>query len=227
MNEPWHTCAFHDQQARTPANVAHIFECVMAHGCTVTRTNKSCHTSEWVMSHIWMRRVADMNESCHMCEWVMAHVRMSHVMHKSWRHSKICENAPKNEYAISHMWMSHGTHMNESWHTYEWVIAHIWMSHGTHTDGSCHNESCHILMRHANMNVSCLIWMTHVTYTCHVSYERLMSRINESCHVLMSHVNVDVSHVNESCQYEWVMSHMDDLCHVYMSCLIWMSHVTY
>ena len=28
--------------------------------------------------------------------------------------------------------MSHGTHVNESWHTCEWVMAHIWMSHGPH-----------------------------------------------------------------------------------------------
>jgi len=34
--------------------------------------------------------------------------------------------------------MSHGTHVNESWHTYEWVMAHIWMSHGTHMNESCH-----------------------------------------------------------------------------------------
>ena len=30
------------------------------------------------------------------------------------------------------MWMSHGTHVNESWHTCEWVMAHMWMSRGTH-----------------------------------------------------------------------------------------------
>ena len=39
----------------------------------------------------------------------------------------------------------HGTHMNESWHTYEWVMAHIWMSHGTHMNESWHtyeSEKC-------------------------------------------------------------------------------------
>jgi len=34
--------------------------------------------------------------------------------------------------------MSHGTHMDESWHTYGCVMAHIWMSHGTHMDESWH-----------------------------------------------------------------------------------------
>jgi len=28
-------------------------------------------------------------------------------------------------WVVSHIWMSHGTPMNESWHTYEWVMAHI------------------------------------------------------------------------------------------------------
>jgi len=37
-----------------------------------------------------------------------------------------------HEWVIVHIWMSHGTHMNESWHPYEWVMAPIWMSHGTH-----------------------------------------------------------------------------------------------
>jgi len=32
----------------------------------VTHTNESCHTYEWVMSHIWMSHVTRMmNESCH------------------------------------------------------------------------------------------------------------------------------------------------------------------
>jgi len=29
---------------------------------------------------------------------------------------------------MSHIWMSHVTHINESCHTYEWVMSHIWMS---------------------------------------------------------------------------------------------------
>jgi len=36
------------------------------------------------------------------------------------------------------MWMSHITHVNESYHACEWVILHIWMSHVTHMNESCH-----------------------------------------------------------------------------------------
>jgi len=34
--------------------------------------------------------------------------------------------------------ISHVTHMNESWHTYEGVVSHVWMSHVTHMNESCH-----------------------------------------------------------------------------------------
>jgi len=53
------------------------------------------------------------------------------------------------------MWTSHGTHVNESWHTWEWVTAHMWMSHGTHT------------------------WMSHATRLTRVMsniFERVISR---------------------------------------------------
>ena len=42
------------------------------------------------------------------------------------------------EWVMAHMWMSHGTQVNESWHTYEWVMAHVWMRHGTHMKESWH-----------------------------------------------------------------------------------------
>jgi len=52
-------------------------------------------------------------ESCNTYEWCMAHVSMIHV--------------------TSHIWMSHGTHMNESCHTCEWMIY-----------GTFFNDSWHI-----------------------------------------------------------------------------------
>jgi len=33
---------------------------------------------------------------------------------------------------MSHTWMSHVTHKNESCHTHKWVMSHTWMSHVTH-----------------------------------------------------------------------------------------------
>jgi len=44
-----------------------VLQCV-AVCCSMSRVphmNKSCHTYEWVMSHIWTSHVTHMNESCH------------------------------------------------------------------------------------------------------------------------------------------------------------------
>jgi len=60
---------------------------------------------------------------------------------------------------MSHMRMSHVTHVNESCHTYRWVMSHMSMSHVTHV-----NES-----RHAREWVVSVMWMGRVTY------------VNESC----------------------------------------------
>ena len=43
----------------------------------------------------------------------------------------VSETCQTCEWVLSHIWMSHVTHMNESCHTYEWVMSHIWMSHVT------------------------------------------------------------------------------------------------
>jgi len=121
---------------------------------------------------------------------------------------------------MSHIWMSHVTHMDESCHTHGWVMSHIWMSHVTHTDESCHTHGW--VMSH--------IWMSHVTH------------MDESCHTyggVMSHIWMSpVTHMDESCHtYGWVMSHiwmshvthMDESCHTYgwVMSQIYMSHVTH
>jgi len=45
-------------------------------------SRESCHTREWVMSHVWMNHVTGMNESCHTCEWITSQVWMSHFYWK-------------------------------------------------------------------------------------------------------------------------------------------------
>jgi len=102
-----------------------------------THMNESCHTYEWVMSHIWMSHVTPMNKSCHTHEWVMSHTWMSHtyecVIAHEWMNYVI--------HALTHLEsLTHGTHKSrgipflqrslishttESCHTYEWVMAHL------------------------------------------------------------------------------------------------------
>ena len=81
--------------------------------------NESYHT--WVMSH--------MNESRLTFEWVMSHMNeschiwMSHVTYE-WVMSRMNESCHTYEWIVFRM--------NESCLTYEWVMSHVWMSHVTH-----------------------------------------------------------------------------------------------
>jgi len=50
-------------------------------------------------------------------------------------------------------------------HTYEWVMSHIWMCHGTHMNESCHTYKWFLELRFADSWVMAHIWMSHVTHT--------------------------------------------------------------
>ena len=93
--------------------------------------NESCHTNEWVMSHIWMSHVTHIDESCHPYEWVMSHIWMSHVTHMNG-------SCHTSEGVMSHIWKGHVTHMNASCHTDECVMSQLWTSHVTRMNASCH-----------------------------------------------------------------------------------------
>jgi len=60
----------------------------------VTYVNESCHTCEWIVSHMWIYHVTHVNISCHTCEWITSHMWMDHVTRT--------------------LWMSHATHRANS-----------------------------------------------------------------------------------------------------------------
>jgi len=101
--------------------------------------------------------------------------------------------------------------MNETWH--------IWMSHGTyiwvtsHTYESCHIYVSHItymwVMSHMTESITYHLW-DWASATGPTHHKRVMPHMNETWHIWMSHVT-----------YIWVMSHIHESCHIYMS------HVTY
>ena len=160
-----------------------------------------------------------MNESCHIYEWVMSH---------------IC--------------MSHATHMDESCHTYEWVMSHVWMRRVTHMNESSHTNKCDTVV-----DASCHIhpWVVSHNLMSHVT------RMNESCFTFIGLIRprgkkeghgdeLTYSPMltsiwwlrDESCHtYGWVMSHiwmshvtyLNESCHTYgwVMAHIWMSHVTH
>ena len=105
-----------------------------------------------------------------------------------------CDFCHTYEWVMSHVWMSHVTHMNKSCRTCEWVSTPVWMSHVTHMNGSCH--TCEWVLPHA--------W---ISPDAHMN--ELVTR--------MSHV----THMKESRHtYEWDMSHMwmSQITHMHASC---------
>jgi len=73
------------------------------------------------------------------------------------------------EGVMSHMWMSHVTHVNESCHTCEWDLSHMWMNHITHVNESCHTceNGCPIAMcavTHDHNSPHSFTWVWGVTH---------------------------------------------------------------
>jgi len=106
-----------------------------------------------------------MNASCHMYEWVMSHIWMSHVTHLN-------ESSHTYEWVMSHIWMSHVTHMNKSfthmnksWHAHEWVMPHTWMSHATHMNESCHTHEWVMSLTRANDEQALCLQLVHLKNT--------------------------------------------------------------
>ena len=105
---------------------------------------------------------------------------------------------------MSHIWMSHITHMNKSCHTYEWVMSHMWMSHVTHMNQSCHTESCH--------TYGCVWVMSHMWLRLSASSENAQANLCPTYEWDMSHIWRVGSHI-------W-MSHvtiMNGSCHTYLA----------
>ena len=133
---------------------------------------------------------------------------------------------------MSHIWMSHVTHMNESCHTYEWVMSHIWMSHVTHTNESCHTYDwvmSHIWIIHATCSHTHLdahyYYYTFVWWMSHIPYEWAASHVPRF--MRLSHVpheprTEEISH-NMS-HYMWHDSFIWDMTHSHESCNSDMAH---
>jgi len=158
--------------------------------------NESCHTYEWVMSHIWMSHVTHMNESCH--EWIR------HV----GTHLNICAvlSELKCEWVMSYIWMSHVTNMNES--------CHVWTKHTPlHLHYPLRPTHCNNTLQQHTATTHCNNTLQQHTATTHCN--NTLQQHTSALSTWTAYIS-HATHMNESCHtYEWVMSH------------IWMSHVTY
>ena len=67
ISHMWMSHVAHIHRRTKRAVTSHNESCYiwMSH---VTHLNESCHTCEWVMSHMWMSHVTHVNESCHTCK---------------------------------------------------------------------------------------------------------------------------------------------------------------
>jgi len=86
---------------------------------------------------------------------------------------------PLNLWVMSHMWMSHVTHMNASFWTCQCIMSHMWMSHVTHMNASCRAYEC--VMSHMNASCRTYEWVMSMNESCH-TYEWVMSCITTQCH---------------------------------------------
>jgi len=101
----------------------------------------------WVMSHIWIscvaHRIALMDESNHTFERHVAHVTESCHIHQRCTSHMWISHVTCMKCAMSHMWMSRYTYIDESWHTYEsWCCLPL-LPNLLGFWGALVNKSCH------------------------------------------------------------------------------------
>jgi len=126
---------------------------------------------------------------------------------------------------MAHRYMSHGTHMNESWQQLHPAVplvrrSHIQMSHGTHMDESWHIYEAHIWnQRYVYI---CASYMCQDTYRTHMNTYVHGTHTSQWKDTQMSHD----THTNESWHthkcvmaYPWIF-----MAHIWISMAhIWIS----
>ena len=113
-------------------------------------------------------------QDVHTYKWVMSHVWMSHVTHVN------------ESYHTWHVTLlirvsAHDTRMNESCLMYEWVMSHVWMSHVSHN--TSHDLFVHVYTWHTCEWVISHVWMSHVTHQqqCQIPMNPLPRRRPHVC----------------------------------------------
>ena len=134
-------------------------------------------------------------------EWVMSHMTESCLMSHMWisHVTHMNESCLTYEWVMSQLWMSHVSCMNESCLTYEWVMSHIWMSHVSH-DWVMSHMTCLMLSYVTHDPFMCVTWLIHIcdmthSYVRHDSVSRYHTwHTTHSCvwHVIITYANDDV-----------------------------------
>ena len=139
----------------------------------------------YVYEHIWMTLLWS-----EIWKWVMTPVWLCH--------------GTRMGCVMAHVRMSHGTHINELWRTYEWVMSHTWMSHGTHM-----NESWHTVCFGPVKSICTFVGLSHTGANTHVrgiqSYVCQYACSWDSVTCVPIRMFVGFSHV---CQYVCANTHV-------------------
>ena len=119
----------------------------------------------------------------HMCD--MTHSSVWHDSLTFW--ARCISSCPKSQWVMSHIWMSHVTHMNESCHTYEWVMSHI---HLTHTYMYVHEIHAYMYI---SMHTFTREWDWNKVYEYVYEYTYIYSHMNETrrslCTLMYIHID--------------------------------------
>jgi len=153
------------------------------------------------------------------------------------------------ERVMSHIWLSHVTHMNASYHTQKLILSRIWMRHVSPVQKK---TSCHTCKRVTYMTMwgmshtyervlsrTSIHRVTNMHATCHVRHVPcartpnqsifLKTHTSESCHArtwVLRYMRVShVTHMNESCHpYERDVSHAWKRCVTHMNEACYITH---
>ena len=176
------TCSRHDWHG----SLTWLITCYMCSSCILHTFDGSCHTYEWVMSHIWM----------------------SHVTHLMSRVTHVMSHVIRNEHITCVTWLIayymsllscitiHCIDVDECCSP---ILSHIgWESRSCHTfDESCHtcNEPCHTWRACCMSLLPCAL--RGACLNKDESCYRVMSQIRHSCHKYDPHVTNTtlISHV--------------------------------
>jgi len=142
----------------------------------------------WVLSRT--------DESCPTYEYVMSHLQRSFVPYTNASCPTYNTTCPTYERVVSHVQMRHVPHTNESCPTYKWVLSR------THTNGSCPMCKYHIHIQmnhvpHTNKSRPTYKWVKSYTQKwvmCHIH-----RRIGQTNTCQMGHVPHTQIHRNGLC----------------------------
>jgi len=230
-----HSYVWHDSFIRVTWLI-HMCDCCTApRPVYVTHMNESCHTYEWVVSHIWMSRayvsLLHRTAPC-ICDMTHSYVWHNPLIRVTWLiHMCHCCTAPRPVYVT---WL---IHMCDTTHSYVWRGSFICVTAAPHcamymwhdsficvTQPTCMCDVAHSYVWHRSILCVWSKWRGSSLYMCQWAMSLWpMSHIwIDPCHTYECDVahsyetygtHTYVTHMNEPSSYVWHRARVDESCH--------------